>query len=75
MSEFLRYYLNLRKKALFWKRECLPALKNLEKDYIDYLLEVTQCNLSETAKILNISRTTLYHKIRKYKLIDRSKFL
>lgn len=48
------------------------ALKNLEKEYIQYLLKVNSNNLRKTALILEISRTTLYNKIKKYGLQVRN---
>ncbi len=50
----------------FMGREQLSSLEDLEKDYILYLLDFTRHNLQRTAKILNISRTTLYNKLGKY---------
>jgi DNA-binding NtrC family response regulator len=44
----------------------LSTLSDLERDYITYLLKVTKGNLRQTAKILSISRTTLYNKLAKY---------
>ncbi|MEN6560817.1 MAG: sigma-54 dependent transcriptional regulator [Acidobacteriota bacterium] len=44
----------------------LSTLSDLERDYIAYLLKVTKGNLRQTAKILAISRTTLYNKLAKY---------
>lgn len=46
----------------------LSTLSDLERDYITYLLKVTKGNLRQTAKILSISRTTLYNKLAKYGL-------
>ncbi len=49
-----------------------PALKSLaevEKEHIAFVLGVQKGNLQATAKILGISRTTLYKKIRQYGLI------
>jgi DNA-binding NtrC family response regulator len=46
----------------------LSTLDDLEKEYITYLLKVTNHNLKKTAKILDISRTTLYNKLGKYNL-------
>jgi len=50
----------------------LATLDELEKEYIIFLLKKTKHNLRKTAKILNISRTTLYNKLKKYD-ITRSK--
>ncbi|MBU1186396.1 MAG: DNA-binding response regulator, partial [Acidobacteria bacterium] len=48
--------------------ENLSTLDELEKEYIQYLLKVTEQNLRKTASILNISRTTLYNKLKKFGL-------
>jgi transcriptional regulator with PAS, ATPase and Fis domain len=55
-------------KIPFIKREQLTTLKDLEKDYISYILKLTNNNLRKSAKIMNISRTTLYNKLKKYKI-------
>lgn len=52
----------------FLRRENLSTLESLEKEYISYLLKTTKNNLRQTAKILGISRTTLYNKIAKFSL-------
>jgi len=52
----------------FINKERLSTLDELEKEYIAYLLKTTKHNLRKTAKILNISRTTLYNKLKKYDL-------
>ena len=50
----------------FLGRDQLTSLDDLERDYIQYLLDVTGHNLQKSAKILGISRTTLYNKLGKY---------
>jgi DNA-binding NtrC family response regulator len=50
----------------FLGRDQLTTLDDLERDYILYLLDVTGHNLQKSAKILGISRTTLYNKLEKY---------
>jgi DNA-binding NtrC family response regulator len=55
-------------KIPFIKREQLTTLKDLEKDYISYILKLTNNNLRKSAKIMNISRTTLYNKLKRYKI-------
>lgn len=52
----------------FINKERLSTLEELEKEYILYLLKTTETNLRKTAKILNISRTTLYNKLKKYNI-------
>jgi len=64
----LRDFLPSPEKTPFLAKENLSSLADLEKEYISYLLKMTDNNLRKTAKILNISRTTLYNKLRKYKL-------
>jgi len=52
----------------FVPHEHLSTLADLEKQYIAYLLKTTRRNLKQTARILGISRTTLYNKLKKYKI-------
>ncbi len=44
----------------------LPTLRDLERDYIVYLLEVTDHNVTLASRILDISRTAVYQKIARY---------
>ncbi len=46
----------------------LVALKEVEKDYIQYVLQSTNGNKTQASKILKISRPTLDKKIREYNL-------
>ncbi len=55
-------------KLPFIGKEHLSTLNELEKEYITYLLNLVGNNLKKTAKILNISRTTLYNKLKKYNI-------
>ena len=64
----LRDYIPPQGAIAFAGRGHLSSLDDLEKDYIVYLLKVAKGNLRQTAKILGISRTTLYNKLAKYKL-------
>jgi DNA-binding NtrC family response regulator len=43
-------------------------LEDVEKAHIERMLSETSWNLSKTARILDIDRTTLYNKIRRYGL-------
>jgi two-component system, NtrC family, response regulator HydG len=45
-------------------------LEDMEKLHIERMLEETNWNLSRTARILDIDRTTLYNKIKRYGLRD-----
>ena len=44
------------------------TLEDMERAHIERVLEETGWNLSRTARILDIDRTTLYHKLRRYGL-------
>lgn len=44
------------------------TLRDLEREYIERVLEETGGNKSEAAKILGVDRTTLYRKLDEYKL-------
>jgi DNA-binding NtrC family response regulator len=60
-------------EGLFSKAQNATSLQQLEKEYIAYLLKTSQNNIRQTAKVLNISRSTLYQKIKKYRIpFDRS---
>jgi DNA-binding NtrC family response regulator len=52
----------------FFGGEGPATLDEVEKEYIAYVLKTTDYNLKKSAKILNISRTTLYNKLAKYGL-------
>jgi DNA invertase Pin-like site-specific DNA recombinase len=67
MPKFLQYLLGSRKKKNnLANKGNLPTLEDLKREYIDYILEITLYNVTEAAKILDISRTTLYNKLNKY---------
>jgi DNA-binding NtrC family response regulator len=46
------------------------TLRDLERDYIGKVLQTTQGNKTEAARILGVDRTTLYRKLEDYKLKD-----
>jgi DNA-binding NtrC family response regulator len=68
MNVYLERYLGLNEGREFTKPAGFPTLKDLEKDYIGFLLEITDCNRAEVSRILAISRSTLYHKMRRFDL-------
>ena len=43
----------------------LPSLENLVEDYIRYVLRITSNNIALTARILRISRSALYNRLRR----------
>jgi len=61
MKSYLDYYLGTMNE-----KPDLPTLRELEKDYIGFLLEVTEHNVTRVSEILAISRTAVYHKISRY---------
>jgi len=70
LNVYLQRYLGLDEKRQFAEPAGFPTLKALEKDYIGFLLEITDQNRAEVSRILAISRSTLYHKIRRYQIRD-----
>ena len=66
ISKYLYYYLGLNKKNSH--KNTLPALDRIKKEYIVYLLELTNNNLIETAEILNITQAVLQKELDKYSL-------
>ena len=46
------------------------TLADLEREYIGKVLESTQGNKTEAAKLLGVDRTTLYRKLEEYKIKD-----
>ena len=70
LQEDLQNEMALSKKVPFINRKNLSTLDDLEREYITYLLKINENNLRKTASILNISRTTLYSKIKKYNIIQ-----
>jgi len=68
LPKYLLEHLPSKSKIPFINKKNLSTLNDLEKEYIIYLLKTTGNNLRKTAQILDISRTTLYNKIRKYNI-------
>jgi DNA-binding NtrC family response regulator len=68
LPEYLQEAAPPSTKLPFIGREHLSTLDELEKEYIIYLLDLVGNNMKKTAKILNISRTTLYNKLKKYNI-------
>ncbi len=66
MPKYLYYYLFLDNTKHM--KEDLPSLQNLKKDYIRYILKVTDCNISEASEILQVSPPTLYKKLKNFRV-------
>jgi len=58
--------LNLRAKNIDQSDETDEKLADIEKNAIAKVLEKCRGNITQTAKILDISRTTLYSKMKEY---------
>ena len=54
------------------RRVDLRSLADVERDHILHVLEETGWNVSETARVLRVDRTTVYNKIQRYHLQERS---
>jgi DNA-binding NtrC family response regulator len=67
LNVYLQRYLGLDERRQYGQPAGLPSLRTLERDYIRFLLEVTGQNRTEVARILGISRSSLYHKLRQYR--------
>jgi len=63
MIKYLEILLKDRRRAAGDNPEVLPTLEELKAEYIEYLLDRTFRNKTETARILNISRTALYYRL------------
>ena len=72
MNVYLQRYLGLDESREYSQPAGFPTLRDLEKDYIGFLLEITDHNRAEVSRILAVSRSTLYHKLRQYDLGDES---
>ncbi|MFO7981560.1 MAG: sigma-54 dependent transcriptional regulator, partial [Candidatus Aminicenantes bacterium] len=68
LPEYLQDTSILKKSESLIDKEKYSSLEELEKDYISYLINQTDYNIKKTAQILNISRTTLYSKLKKYEI-------
>jgi DNA-binding NtrC family response regulator len=44
----------------------IPSLEEIERRHIELVLAETRFNMSRAARILEIDRTTLYNKLKKY---------
>lgn len=44
----------------------IPPLDEIERRHIELVLKETEFNMSKAARILQIDRTTLYNKLKKY---------
>jgi DNA-binding NtrC family response regulator len=66
VNPYLQRYLGLAEGRETGRPSGFPTLRTLERDYINFLLDITAQNRAEVSRILAISRSTLYHKISRY---------
>jgi len=66
LPKYLQEYFESLDKIPYIEKQKLSTLEDLEREYIIHVLKLTENNLRKAAKILDISRTTLYNKIKKY---------
>jgi DNA-binding NtrC family response regulator len=72
MNVYLQRYLGLDEGREYAQPSGFPTLRDLEKDYIGFLLEITDHDRAEVSRILAVSRSTLYHKLRRHEFGDKS---
>jgi DNA-binding NtrC family response regulator len=64
MPQFLQTFLSSRQLGEKPRGEALPTLDDLVREYIEYVLVQTHHNIARSARILRVSRTTLYNRMR-----------
>jgi len=64
-DRFLRSYLKSRRLIAPTGEGDLPTLDDLVAEYIRYVLALTHHNIARSARILSVSRTTLYNRIER----------
>jgi DNA-binding NtrC family response regulator len=67
LPQYIQNVASDEKLPLFMQSEHF-SLEEMEKRYITHLLKSTEKNVQKTARILNVSRTTLYSKLKKYNI-------
>lgn len=73
LPKYLRDFISPARSFSALISDRLATLDELEKDYISYLLKLTGYNLKRTSELLGISRTTLYNKMRRYNLEQKTR--
>jgi DNA-binding NtrC family response regulator len=68
LPDYIQKYLATEVHYPFFNRENIYTLRNLESEYISYLMKSNDNNIRKTAMILNVSRSTLYRKLEKYNI-------
>lgn len=63
-ESFLTWYLDCNRDCR--RRDSLPSLEALKKDYIEYLLEITCNDIQAVADILRLPPERLTRRLKKY---------
>ncbi len=58
---------------IYRKESSMYSLEEQEKYYVGYIYELMDYNISATAEVLRIGRSTLYRKLEKYQIDTKSK--
>jgi DNA-binding NtrC family response regulator len=64
-DRFLLSYLKSRRLESRPGTLPLPTLNDLIHEYIHYVLALTHHNIAQSARILRVSRTTLYNRLHR----------
>ena len=61
-----------RQQVFAFHKEVHPlrTLGDLEKEYIRWVMDKTEKNKSQAARILGIDRVSLYRKLKKYQIVE-----
>lgn len=51
-------------RKVFFSFSCIVSLEDMKKAYISHLLRINKNNKRKTARMLDISLTTLYNKLK-----------
>ena len=65
MADYFKGILQRESRRKTAKSQPLPSLEKLVEDYIRYLMRITSNNIALTARILRISRSALYNRLRR----------
>jgi len=65
MHRFLYYYIDYlaQKEEMTSKPVRYPTLKELKKEYMAFLLQITEHDIEEASEILDIAKETLFRKM------------
>jgi hypothetical protein len=65
MADYFKGILQRESRRKTAESQPLPSLEDLVEDYVCYVLWIASNNIAFTARILKISRSALYHRLRR----------